>query len=67
MVEMSDEATRENKACEAVVLEFRSFLAQNNMPEPILKLCDELAGRIQLRRFLLSHKPTTPTEREQEG
>jgi len=49
---MSIEAKRENEACEAVVVEFRAFLRQKEMPEPILKLCDELAGRIRLRRLL---------------
>ncbi len=49
---MTDEARRENEACEAVVIEFRAMLAQNNIAEGILKLCDELSGRIQLRRLL---------------
>lgn len=43
---------KENEACEAVVIEFRAMMKQNGVAEPILKLCDELAGRIALRRLL---------------
>ena len=48
---MTPEAAAENEACEAVVIEFRSIMAQHDIAEPLLKLCDELAGRIQLRRL----------------
>ncbi len=48
---MTPEAAAENEACEAVVIEFRSIMAQHDIAEPLLKLCDELAGRIKLRRL----------------
>lgn len=54
---MSSDAREENEACEAIVVEFRSFLAQHATPAPILQLCDELAGRIKLRRLLASEQP----------
>lgn len=56
-VRMSSDAREENEACEAIVVEFRSLLAQHATPAPILQLCDELAGRIKLRRLLASEQP----------
>lgn len=60
MAELTPDAAAENKACEAVVAEFRAMLAQNGTPDAILKLCEELEGRIMLRRTLRSFgKPTS--------
>ena len=51
----------ENEACEAVLFEMRSFLAQNAAPEVALRLLDEAAGRIALRR-LLAPRDDAPTQ-----
>ena len=53
---MTPEAKRENVACEAVVIGFKALLAQHGTAEPILQLCDELAGRIALRRHLPGYR-----------
>lgn len=49
---MSPEAVAENRACEAVVKELSAMLVQAGAPPVIRKLCDEIAGRIYLRRKL---------------
>ena len=66
---MTDEAYLENVACENVVKEFKAFLAQHHTPAPILKLCDELAGRIMLRRFFTKSyvDPATAENGQREG
>ena len=54
----------ENEACEAVIAEFRAFLAQNETPEPILKLCRELESRIALRRLVARDLDSLEKEKE---
>jgi hypothetical protein len=49
---LAPNARAENEACEAVVHEMHAFFKQNNAPEVALKLLDEVAGRIALRRLL---------------
>lgn len=49
---MTLEAIKENEACEAVVKEFREIMVQAGISPTIIKLADELAGRIALRRLL---------------
>ena len=48
---MTDEAEKENIACQAVVDEFKAMLVQQGMPAPIIELCKQLSDRIHLRRL----------------
>jgi len=41
----------ENKACQAVLQEMRAFLVQEGAPAVAMKLLDEAAARIELRRL----------------
>jgi len=61
---VTPEARRENEACEAIVIEFRALMAQHGIAAPLLKLCDELAGRIALRRLI---GPRTREDAKREG
>lgn len=57
---MSADARAENEACAAVVDEFRALMAQEGIAPPLLKLCDELAGRIRLRALLAPRPENNP-------
>lgn len=58
---LDDSAMAENRACRAVVEEFRAWLAQNAAPAAALQLCDEIRDRIHLRELraeITRHKRT---------
>lgn len=62
-IKLGKTARAENEACEAVVLEFKAFLVQNGIAPPIVRLCDELAARIKMRRLFDREAPGAPDER----
>lgn len=49
---LAETAEAENRACEAVVIEFGAWLVQNGAPAVASEMCTELAKRIELRRVV---------------
>jgi hypothetical protein len=63
---VSPDAIAENEACEAVILEYKAIMVQAGIAAPIIKLADELAGRIALRRYLRKRDQPQPARAAKE-